>query len=125
MRSLSYLVDVPDLRTPDSTRRRVAGVLADGATLAVASMRAGEAAAPPEFEFSLGEAIELAQACLSGHPRALTTPGLSRKLSATVAILFRVAVVAGAVHSQEDDAHGATGHLDDQPEAGGNEDPGD
>lgn len=108
MKSLSYIVDVPDVRSSDTIRRRIAGVLDDGSTLAVASMQAGDRTAVSEFEFSLGEAIELAQACLSGHPRALTTPGLSRKLSATVAILFRVAVVAGAVQQQ--------GAADDGPD---------
>lgn len=97
MRQLAYIVDVPDRHSRDTVRRRVAGLLPDGETIAVASMQAGDKTAVSELEFPLGETLCLAEACLAGDQRALTTPGLTRRLSATLAILFRVAVERGAV----------------------------
>lgn len=99
-RELAYLVDVPDRHSRDTVRLRVAGLLPDGETIAVASMQAGDRTAVSELEFALGETLSLAEACLAGDQRALTTPGLTRRLSATLAILFRVAVERGAVIEQ-------------------------
>lgn len=96
MRLMHYLVDVADAQSRDTTRRRVAG-LVDDETIAIATMMAGDRTAVGELEFSLSDMVRLSEGCLSGSQRALTTPGLARKLSATVAVLFRVAVAAGAI----------------------------
>lgn len=119
MRQLAYLVDVPDRHSRDTARRRVAGLLPDGETIAVASMQAGDRTAVSELEFPLGETLVLAEACLGGDQRALTTPGLTRRLSATLAILFRVAVERGAIIEQQEprDAADGSGDFADRDEA--------
>lgn len=127
MRSLTVMVDVPDL-AGGVAARRVAGVMDDNATIGVCSIRDGDRIADAELEFNLGDAVQLAQSILAGDQRAKTTPGLSRILCASVAVLFRVSLAAGALQQQHqtediDDRDG--GHLDDQFEAGGDEDPGD
>ena len=123
MRALTVSVDVRDLARQGLGARRIAGLIEDRETLAVCSITEGDRIATPEFEFSLAEALALSEACLSGDRRALTTPGLARILSATVAVLFRVSLAAGAMQRQEVPDGGDVGYLDDQQEAGGDEDP--
>jgi hypothetical protein len=99
MTPLTVLADVQDLAAavPAAQHRRVAGLLDDNLTIVVAKMTAGDNIAHPELSFELVDALRLANAALAGHRRALTTPGIARKLSATVAILFRVCLTAGAI----------------------------
>ncbi|CDX54527.1 hypothetical protein MPL1032_190135 [Mesorhizobium plurifarium] len=124
MRALTVAVDVRDLTRAGVGARRIAGVLDDNQTIAVCAMQDGDRIATPENEFSLADAKLLAEACLSGDRRALTTPGLARILSSTVAVLFSVSTAAGAFQRIEDPDGGDAGYLDDQPEAGSEEDPG-
>ena len=124
MRMLTVTVDVPNLAAGATSARRVAGFLDDNATVAVAAMLAGDKIVTPEAEFNLGEALALSEACLSGDRRALTTPGLARILSASVAVLFRVSHAAGAFQHEGMNERDA-GLLHDQQEAGGDEDTGD
>jgi len=127
MRALTVMVDVRDLAAGGVSARRVAGLLDDNATIGVCAMQHGDKIVSTELEFNLGEAALLAERILSGDQRAKTTPGLARILSASVAVLFRVSLAAGAlqqIQTEElDDRDG--GHLDDQLEAGSDEDPGD
>ncbi|TPN57151.1 hypothetical protein [Mesorhizobium sp. B1-1-7] len=123
MRAMAVMVDVPNRERPVG-ERRVVGLMADNATIGVAAMRDGDRIVVTELEFNLGEAVRLAELILSGDARAKTTPGLARILSASVAMLFRVSHAAGAFlpTAEEPDGRDA-GYLDDQPEAGGEEDP--
>ncbi|MER9622657.1 hypothetical protein NKI98_14655 [Mesorhizobium sp. M0222] len=124
MRAMAVMVDVRDLGAAGVSARRVVGLLDDNATIGVCSMRDGDKLADTELEFNLGEAAHLAELILSGDQRAKTTPGLARILSASVAVLFRVSLAAGALQRQYEDFDGGdAGHLDDQPEAGSEEDP--
>ncbi|TDR35717.1 hypothetical protein [Aquamicrobium defluvii] len=123
MNRLTVHVEVPDLAGGEGARR-VAGVLDDLETICVALKAGGEEQAVSEFSFSIGEAAALSRACLSGDRRALTTPGLARILSASVAVLFRVAHHAGAFRHGDLDERDA-GHDDDRQQAGRDEDPGD
>lgn len=95
MKSLTVLVNVP--AGPKTPLRRVAGIMEDGRSFAVATMAEGSNVADTEFAFELGEAVTLSETILAGDRRAMTTPGLARILSATVAVLFRVAAEAGAI----------------------------
>lgn len=127
MRSMAVMVDVPN-RELAVGARRVVGLMDDNATVGVCAMRDGDRIVNTELEFKLGEAAQLAELILSGDQRAKTTPGLARILSASVAMLFRVSLAAGALQQkiQTEDFDGRDGgHLDDQLEAGGDEDPGD
>lgn len=114
MTPLTVMVDVPDTMMPG--RRRVAGMLDDNKTLAIASMAAGESTGTLELSCELVEALALAEAALAGERRALTHPGLARELSATVAVLFRVCLSAGAVvpENQTEGDDGGTGHCGDR-----------
>jgi hypothetical protein len=128
MRSMAVMLDVRDLGRSEVSARRVVGLMEDNATVGICAIRDGDRIAETELEFNLGEAARLAELILSGDARAKTTPGLARILSASVAMLFRVSLTAGALQQQHqteglDDRDG--GHLDDQFEAGGDEDPGD
>lgn len=123
MRSMAVMVDVRDRGAAGVSARRVVGLMQDNVTIGVCSIRDGDRIADTELEFNLGEAAHLAELILSGDQRAKTTPGLSRILCATVAVLFRVSLAAGALQRQEDFDGGDAGHLDDQPEAGSEEDP--
>ena len=71
------------------------------------------------------EAADSSVAALSGDRRALTTPGLARTLSATVAILFRVCLATGALQEMGTFDGGSGDDLGREQEAGGDEDPGD
>lgn len=124
MRALTVMVNVADLAGAVGARR-VAGVMDDNATIGVCAIHDGDRIVNSELEFNLGEAALLAERILSGDQRAKTTPGLARILSASVAVLFRVSLAAGAFQQTEglDDRDG--GYLDDQFAAGGDEDPGD
>jgi hypothetical protein len=124
VRALTVYVDVRKIGEPVSARR-VAGVLDGGAHIAVCSILDGDRIATSETEFSFADARLLAEACLAGDRRALTTPGLARILSSAVAVLFRVSFAAGAFQRLEEPDERDAGYLDDQPEAGGDEDPGD
>lgn len=119
---LSFAVTVPDLRSRDTSVSRVAGLLPDGETIAVARLVSGEADAVRELQFNLGDVLQLAHDALSGSERALTSPGLARKLSATVAILFRVAVDRGAIQQLDTDAADGPDLSDDRGAAGDDED---
>ncbi len=124
MKALAVYADVANQAArPDG--RRVAGMLDDRETVAIAVMKAGETVATTEFQFKLGDVAQLAEQCLAGNSRALTTPGLARILSASLAVLFRVAHAAGAFQQHGDFDGGDAGYLGDQPEAGGDEDHGD
>ncbi|MCZ8545050.1 hypothetical protein OOJ09_12725 [Mesorhizobium qingshengii] len=125
---MAVMVDVRDLGSAGVSARRVVGLMDDNATIGVCAIRDGDRTATAELEFNLGEAARLAELILSGDQRAKTTPGLARILSASVAVLFRVSLAAGALQQQlqtEDFDGRDGGHLDDQLEAGGDEDPGD
>ncbi|MCF6120517.1 hypothetical protein L2449_27205 [Mesorhizobium muleiense] len=126
MRALTVMVDVADLAGAVGARR-VAGVMDDNATIGVCAIQDGDRIVNSELEFNLGEAALLAERILSGDQRAKTTPGLARILAASVAVLFRVSLAAGALqqHQTEEIDDGDGGHLDDQFAAGGDEDPGD
>jgi hypothetical protein len=121
---MTVTVDVPNLAAGAVSARRVAGILDDNATVAVAAMHTGDKIVTPEVEFNLGEALALSEACLSGDRRALTTPGLARILSASVAVLFRVSHAAGAFEQEGGNERDA-GFHDNRAEAGGDEDNGD
>jgi hypothetical protein len=124
MPALRYIVDVADLAAgagPDGHLRRVAGVLPDNETVALGRMVAGSGAVETEFTFTLAEGQALCEACLAGDRRALTRPGLARILSATAAVLFRVAHHAGSFQAIEDIDGGGAGLLHDQLETGGDE----
>ncbi len=127
MRAMAVMLDVRDLGRPEVSARRIVGLMEDNATIGICAIRDGDRIADTELEFNLGEAAKLAELVLSGDQRAKTTPGLTRILCASVAMLFRVSLAAGALQQQSteglDDRDG--GHLDDQFEAGGDEDPGD
>lgn len=126
MRAMAVMVDVRDLGTAGVSARRVVGLMEDNATVGVCSIRDGDKIANTELEFNLGEAAHLAELILSGDQRAKTTPGLARILSASVAMLFRVSIAAGALQQQTEDFDDRDGgHLDDQFETGGDEDRGD
>ena len=124
MATLTYIVDVADIAAgagPNGHFRRVAGVLPDNQTIAVGRMVAGGATLDTEFTFTLAEGQALCEACLAGDRRALTRPGLARILSATAAVLFRVAHQAGSFQAIEDFDGGGAGLLHDQFETGGDE----
>lgn len=120
MKSISTPVIVTMARPKGADTLRVAGLLDDNQTIAVATTRPGAAEATEEITFALGEAVHLAEQCLAGHERALTTPGLARILSATIAILFRISIAGGSIQQQNEDA-GAYGHRDDRTEAAADE----
>jgi hypothetical protein len=108
MRAYTVIADVPDRAAVDDGKgnfRRTVGYFDDRQTIAVARMVAGEKVAETELIFTIGEAISLAEKALSGDRRALTTPGLARILSASVALLSRVSLTAGAF---EPITHGET-----------------
>jgi len=98
---------------------RVAGLLDDNETVAVATTRPGAEEGVEELSFTLTEAVHLAEQCLAGHERALTTPGLARILSATVAILFRVSLAGGTIQQKDAGGHG---HSPDRADAAADED---
>ena len=128
MTPFAILVDVADAERRDPTYRRVAGLLPDNETVAVATKTAEGTIANGELTFKLNEANALAEAVLAGDARARTTPGLARILSASVAVLFRVCHAAGALQAIQkiEDADAGdddTGHLGDRPEAGEDENP--
>ena len=129
MRPIAIHVDVADLTVPPTTAgRRIAGLTENGRCIAVATIGAGGAIATTEIEFDIAGAVALAEQCLSGNQRALTTPGLARILAATAAVLCRVSLAAGALQPLEtEDRHdgGDADDLGNQPAAGGDEDPGD
>jgi hypothetical protein len=122
MVQLDVCVQVPDAVSKDASRIRIAGLAHENSTIVVASMKAGDTIADHEFSFLLGEGLQLAEACLSGNRHALTSPGLARKLSATVAILFRVSVQSGAIQQQGNIDDG-DGLQPDRSKARGDEDP--
>lgn len=125
MRALTIHLDVPDLRSgkpaTGTTRRRVVGLLPDAMTVAVATKDPTGTIAEAELTFTLAEARAMAEAALTGDPRALTRPGLARVLAATAATLFSVAMAAGAIEavSQGGDGDGNARHPGDREEAGG------
>lgn len=126
MTPLAPLVDVPRADRPG--HRRVAGLLPGNAAIAVATLPDGATQAETELTFELAEAAALAELVLAGDARAKTRPGLARILSATVAVLFRVATGAGAVRQAHDgaDQHegdDGRGDLFDRDAAAQDEDP--
>lgn len=122
MSCFAPLVDVENLAgdVRGQHLRRVAGHLDDMCTLAIASMTVGTDIADIELRFDINEAHALALAALSGDRRALTTPGIARKLSATVAILFRVCLASGGLQhiGVDNDGGSLGGHRDETGEAG-------
>jgi len=106
MRAMVVKVDVPNRELAVGSRR-VVGLMEDNATIGVCSIRDGDKIANTELEFNLGEAAHLAELILSGDQRAKTTPGLARILSASVAMLFRVSLAAGALQQ-------LTGDIDER-----------
>lgn len=123
MKPLTVMADVPDLTAavPAAHLRRVVGLLDDDQTVVVAKHVAGQNTAETEISFALGHAAELAHACLAGNRRALTTPGLARILSSTVAVLLRVSLAAGGVKSTGELHDGHAGHGDDRGAAAADE----
>lgn len=122
MRGLTVHVNVPLKDQPEISR--VAGMLDDRRSVAVATLPLGQTVAAVELEFDLGDAMRLCDRCLSGDARALTTPGLARILSATAALLFRVSVAAGAIETEEPDDGNCELDAIDRDETQGDEDPG-
>jgi len=123
MRSLAVMVDVPN-RELAVGARRVVGLMNDNATIGVCAMRDGDRIVNTELEFNLAEAARLAELILSGDQRAKTTPGLARILSASVAMLFRVSLAAGALQQTEGlDERRDDDFPDDRDEAATDEDP--
>ncbi len=119
MKSLTVLCDVP--AGPDSPLRRVAGLLDDNETIGVATCAQGSNVADAEILFKLHEAQKLAEAVLAGNDRAKTTPGLGRILSASVAVLCRVSLAAGALAEIPDGESDGRGDLGDRETAAGDE----
>lgn len=113
--ALQVLVDVADARKPGF--RRVTALSPDGRALIVCSAREGSLQGEEEMRVELSEALAIARAGLAGDARALTTPGLARKLCATVAVLFRVGFTAGAIIIDDEEIDGGTGHIDDREAA--------
>lgn len=81
-------------------RERIVAELEDG-NIVVATRAIGDVGASFELGFNLGEAAHLARACLAGNAHALTAPGLSRILCASVIALTRVAFLAGALEESK------------------------
>ena len=79
-------------------RERIVALL-EGGDLAVATRNIGEDAAEFELSFNLGEAQRLSQLALGGNSIALTAPGLSRILCASVIALSRAAFQAGLLEA--------------------------
>ncbi|RWF49956.1 MAG: hypothetical protein EOS50_30205 [Mesorhizobium sp.] len=124
MRALTVMVNVADLAGAVGARR-VAGVMDDNATIGVCAIHDGDRIVNSELEFNLGEAALLAERILSGDQRAKTTPGLARILSASVAVLFRVAHAAGALQQIGELDERRDDFPDDRDEAADDEDPAD
>jgi hypothetical protein len=124
MRSMAVMLDVRDLGRPEVSARRVVGLMDDNATIGVCAIRDGDKIVNTELEFNLGEAAKLAELILSGDQRAKTTPGLARILSASVAMLFRVSLAAGALQHQTEglDERRDADIPDDRDEAAADED---
>lgn len=112
MKALTASVSVVMSKPKHAETLRVAGLLDDAETVAVATMRAGADKATQELSFTLAEGVRLAEACLAGNERALTTPGLARILASTTAILFRVSVAGGCIQQRNEDAV-PDGHCND------------
>lgn len=118
------MVDVADL-TGAVGARRVAGVMDDNATIGVCAIHDGDRIVNSELEFNLGEAALLAERILSGDQRAKTMPGLARILAASVAVLFRVSLAAGALQQTGELDERRDDFPDDRDEAADDEDPAD
>lgn len=112
MEALNVSVQVSISAPKGGETLRVAGFTDDSERISIATMEPGSNAGTHELTFTLGQALEIAEHCLAGNPRALTTPGLARILSATVALLFRVSMAAGAITTVRGDEHG-DGHRQD------------
>lgn len=124
MTPLTIHADVQDFSVPVPAEqlRRVVGLLDDQATIVVATMVAGESEARTEISYTLSQGVDLALACLAGNRRALTTPGLARILSSTVALLLRVSLASGGLSQTGDFLHDGHGDAGDREEAAGHED---
>jgi hypothetical protein len=96
-------------------RERIVALL-DNGDVAVATRAIGEERAEFELSFNLGEAHRLSQLALGGNSIALTAPGLSRILCASVIALSRAAFQAGLLEARDDAAaetrQGETGQGD-------------
>ena len=127
MTPLAVIVDVGRADGPSGPaghHRRVAGLLPGNSAIGVARVTAGDETGLCELSFEIGEAAALAEQVLAGDRRAITTPGLARILSATAAVLFRVAHAAGALdHQPAFEEPDGRGDPDDRGEAAGDEDP--
>ena len=78
--------------------KRLVGLAQGDQTIVVAKQREGRPdAAELELSIEVCDAIELAQQCLAGDRRALTSPGLARKLAATVTVLAQAGLAAGTI----------------------------
>lgn len=99
---LTQLVNVPDIGSGNTARHRIAGLLSpDCEILVVASALAGEEGAKVELTAPLADLERLALAVFSGERRAVTEPGLARKLSAFALVLSRVCHAANAFQRLE------------------------
>ncbi|MBT56212.1 MAG: hypothetical protein CMF72_22775 [Mameliella sp.] len=83
-------------------RERIVALL-DNGDVAVATRAIGEEKAEAELSFNLGEAHRLSELALGGNSTALTMPGLSRILCASVIALSRAAFQAGLLETRDDD----------------------
>lgn len=122
MKALTVQLKVDIARPQGVETLRVAGFLDDGETIAIATMAEGASRATHELSCRIGDVAQLAEACLAGNERALTTPGLARMLAATTALLFRVALTSGGIEKRlnHEDA-GIDGHCGDREEAAADE----
>lgn len=100
---------IQPLHKPEMKQERVVGEAEDG-RIVVALRASGADTGTCETVFALPEAEKLARACLAGDERALTTPALARIFAASIIVLSRAALLAGA--------------LQEQPAGGAADDPG-
>lgn len=91
---------------------RIVALSLDHTTIHVALVRDGSVG-ETEISFELREAIDLAKACLAGHERALTTPGLTRVLCAALLCLGKAAYKAGGLQAIAVD-HDSNNHSADR-----------
>lgn len=85
-----------------------------GKIVHVAVMAPHSELATSEISFELSQAFDLATACLAGNSRAMTTPGLTRLLCASVLVLGVAAFKAGGLLKQAEFSDGSATEPDDQ-----------
>lgn len=115
-------VSVPDFASGDMRLHRMAGLLSNLETIVVATAPADADQVAAELTFTISDAVKLAEAVLGGERRAVTTPGLARRLSAFALVLFRVCHAANALQNiggfdERDDGGDRATAAGDEPDA--------